>query len=316
MGQKLPLDTGQIILIGSGTVTFLLIAIAYILGSLPLLINMVFLGMMVLIIPYSIYKFFRFKKVKAYEEEFPSFLRDLSENQRADLSLIQAMNAAGKADYGLLTEEIKKMSTQLSWNVPMEKVLKSFSERVKDSKMIVRSIMIIDQANKSGGNIAETMESLASNIDSIKEAQEEKAVLMNQQVVMMYAIFFIFLGITIALIKFLIPLLQSQISSGGFGLQGFSPNPCSACISSENSACSGCHLFSSISVAFDLGKPEEASSYYKSLFLTMILIQGFFSGLIAGQIGSDSVVVGIKHSMIMLMSGFLIFIIVIKAGLV
>jgi len=48
----------------------------------------------------------------------------------------------------------------------------------------------------------------------------------------------------------------------------------------------------------------------------MILIQGFFSGLIAGQIGSDSIAVGIKHSLIMLLSGFIIFILLIKTGII
>ena len=52
------------------------------------------------------------------------------------------------------------------------------------------------------------------------------------------------------------------------------------------------------------------------LFLSMIMVQGFFSGLIAGQIGSDSMAVGIKHSMIMLLSGFVIFMVVVKTGLV
>ncbi|MFA4819997.1 MAG: type II secretion system F family protein, partial [Candidatus Aenigmatarchaeota archaeon] len=245
-----------------------------------------------------------------------NFLRDLSESQRAGLSLIQSIQAVSKSDYGSLTKEIKKINNQLSWNIPMERVLKNFVERLSDSKTIVRAIMVIDQANKSGGNVEDTMESLAANIESIRDAQQEKAVLLNQQVLMMYAIFFIFLGITIALIKFLIPLLEAQAQTGGFGVQGFSPNPCSVCTESSDFECTGCKTFEAIGTAFDLGKSNDTATYYKSLFLAMILVQGFFSGLIAGQIGSDSVTVGIKHSLIMLLSGFIIFIIVVKTGLV
>jgi flagellar protein FlaJ len=315
--KKSSMKTDQAILIASIGSAFALIMIALILGSMPLIVNVIFLSMLIIIVPYSLYRFFRFKKIKSYENQFPNFLRDVSEDLRADLALIQAIHAAAKSDYGLLNDEIKKMSNQLSWNVPLDSVLKNFVTRVSDSNVIVRSILILDQADKSGGNIAETLEALASNIESIRDAQEEKSVLLGQQVIMMYAIFFIFLGITIALIKFLIPMMQSQtMSSGGFGIQGLSPNPCSACVSSKNSACIGCNTFAAISTAFDLGKAEDVGSYYKSLFLTMILIQGFFSGLIAGQIGSDSITVGIKHSMIMLLSGFLIFIIVSKTGLI
>src|SRR3989338_5824120 len=313
-GPELKKD--HLILVISVVVSLMLIFIAILTGSIPLIANMLFLGMLLMIMPYSLYKFFLLKRIRAYEREFPNFLRDLAESQRAGLSLIQALQAVSKSDYGPLTKEVKKINNQLSWNVSLEKVLKSFGDRVSESRLITRSILIINQANKSGGNVEDSMEALADNMESIKEAQQEKAVLLNQQVVMMYAIFFVFLGITIALIKFLIPLLQTQAQSGGFGVQGFNSNPCSVCTTSSDPACVGCNVFYSVAVAFDLGKAGEEAAYYKALFLSMILVQGFFSGLIAGQIGADSVVVGIKHSLIMLLSGFIIFILVVKTGIV
>ncbi|MEK6888121.1 MAG: type II secretion system F family protein [Candidatus Aenigmatarchaeota archaeon] len=310
------INTGRLILITSVVIFILLVVVAAYVGSIALIVDMIFLGMLVLVVPYSVYKFFRLKKIKSYEDQFPNFLRDISESQRAGLSLIQSIQAVSKSDYGSLSKEIKKINNQLSWNIPMERVLKSFVDRVSDSKTIVRALMIIDQANKSGGNVEDTMESLARNIESIRDAQQEKNILLNQQVLMMYAIFFIFLGITIALIKFLIPLLEAQAQTGGFGIQGFNPNPCSVCTESLDFECTGCKTFEAIGTAFDLGKSNDTATYYKSLFLAMILVQGFFSGLIAGQIGSDSVTVGIKHSLIMLLSGFIIFIIVVKTGIV
>ena len=313
-GPELKKD--HLILVISVVVSLMLIFISILTGSVPLIANMLFLGMLLMIMPYSLYKFFLLKRIRAYEREFPNFLRDLAESQRAGLSLIQALQAVSKSDYGPLTKEVKKINNQLSWNVSLEKVLKSFGDRVSESRLITRSILIINQANKSGGNVEDSMEALADNMESIKEAQQEKAVLLNQQVVMMYAILFVFLGITIALIKFLIPLLQTQAQSGGFGVQGFNSNPCSVCTTSSDPACVGCNVFYSVAVAFDLGKAGEEAAYYKALFLSMILVQGFFSGLIAGQIGADSVVVGIKHSLIMLLSGFIIFILVVKTGIV
>ena len=312
------------ILFASVTLFMILMIMAFIFSKITaLFINMIFLAILVLIIPYSLYRFLEFRKIKIYESEFPNFLRDLSESQRAGLSIIQAINASAKSDYGPLSREIKKMSDQLSWNIPLEKVLVNFSKRMHESKIIVRSLLIIDQANKSGGNIEDTMDSLANSIESIKDVQEEKKILLNQQVVMMYAIFFIFLGITISLIKFLLPLLQSQmgVSGSSLGLFSFNTNPCYPCIPNQQayvggSSCIGCSIFFSISTAFDFGKVEEAASYYKSLFFAMIIIQGFFSGLIAGQISSDSLIAGIKHSMVMVLSGFIIFLTVVKIGII
>jgi archaeal flagellar protein FlaJ len=281
--------------------------------------NLIFLGVLILFVPYSIFRFLEFKKIKAYEESFPNFLRDLSESQRAGLSILQSIKLSAKADYGILSEEIKKIDSQLSWNVPLEKVLDSFAKRMKKSKMIVRSILVIEQSNKSGGNVEDTMDSLADNMEMLKDVQEEKNVLLSQQVMMMYAIFFIFLGISIALLKFLIPLLQSDIAGEGnlAVIRGFNSNPCYDCLSSNvDPLCSGCNMFFTVSDSVGFGEKEKAETYYKSVFFVMIIVQGFFSGLIAGQIGSDSLAAGVKHSLIMLITGIFLFLLVTRIGII
>ena len=305
-----------IISAGAFVACFVLAALLYS-YSFIISANLVILGIVSLTMPYSIYKFFEFKKVREYERKFPAFLRDVADSQRAGLSFIQAMQLAGKNDYGDLNKEIKKINNQLSWNVPLEKVLDSLAKRMYGSKLIVRSLLIISRANKSGGNIEDTMESLANNIEMIKEVREEKSHLLNQQVMMLYAIFFIFLGISIAIIKFLVPLVT--LPETGIGLQviQFSANPCAECLtSSENPACMGCQAFFVVGDAFAFGPRAKASTYYRSLFFVMILIQGIFSGLIAGEIGSESISAGIKHSFIMVFSGVIVFLICVNIGFI
>lgn len=310
------LTAEQKILGGSVIIFIVLVTAGVFSDDFVLAVNLSLIGVVILTVPYSLYKYFEFKRLRAYEKEFPNFLRDLAEAQKAGLTIVQAINSTANSDYGPLSSEVKKINNQLSWNIPIEKVLSDWSKRMSHSRIVVRSIMIMQEANKSGGNIEDTMTYLANNIDMIKEVQEEKSSLLNQQVLMMYAIFFIFLGITIALMRFLIPLLQPQGIGEGIGgvFQQFSPNPCQPCISSDSPECAGCSLFLGVSSAFDFGSADKPESYYRSLFLVMIVIQGFFAGLISGQIVSDSVKAGIKHSLIMVFSGFFIFILVIKAG--
>ncbi|MBI3190998.1 type II secretion system F family protein [archaeon] len=304
------------ILIVSAVIFVVLIIISMFLSDLTISANLLFLGVIALTVPYTVYKFIEFKKVKAYEKEFPNFLRDMAESQRAGLTLVQALKTVEKSDYGILTSEISKINKQLSWNVPIEKVFKKFTERMSASKVIVRSLMVIGQANRSGGNIEDTMDALANNIESLRDVQAEKSSMLNQQVIMMYAIFFIFVGITIAMVKFLVPMIQTQDLGSTFGAQNFNSNPCSVCIDSTDPSCFGCTVFATVSSAFGFGDQSNPAAYYKSLFLTMIVIQGLFTGLIAGQISSDSITAGAKHSMIMLFSGFALFIVVAKLGFV
>ncbi|MFC2142775.1 type II secretion system F family protein [Candidatus Aenigmatarchaeota archaeon] len=308
----------KVLVISAIIFAILLVSAFIFMDNLAISTNLLIAGVMVLIFPYYIFKFFQYKRLKAYEKHFPNFLRDLAESQRAGLTILQAIKNSAKSDYGSLTDEVRKLHHQVSWNIPLDKAISNIMNRMKGSRTIRRAFMIISQAQRSGGNIENTMDALANNIENIREVQEEKATLLNQQVIMMYAIFFIFLGISMALIKFMIPLLQTQVEtqSSAFGIGDFQANPCLPCLETQNFACIGCNVFFGVSNAFDFGSVDDPAAYYRSLFFTMVIVQGFFSGLIAGQIGSDSVLAGVRHSLIMLVVGFFSFIITTRIGII
>jgi flagellar protein FlaJ len=51
------------------------------------------------------------------------------------------------------------------------------------------------------------------------------------------------------------------------------------------------------------------------MFFSVVIIQGIFTGLIAGQLGENSAVAGIKHSIIMVFVAVGVFFFLAKAGL-
>ena len=74
-----------------------------------------------------------------------------------------------------------------------------------------------------------------------------------------------------------------------------------------------CAMF--ISMCTMLDQPEGISCYYIAMFFSLILIQGLFTGLIAGQLGEGSVVAGAKHALIMVFSAIGVLIFIAKLGL-
>lgn len=297
-------------------ITFLILAIIFIYDP-PLYTSFLILSVMLAVVPYSLYRFFEFRLIKNCENEFPNFLRDLAEAKRSSLSLIQAIKNCSKSDYGALTKYVKKMAHQLSWNIPLSDVIGKFRKRFKRSKIMSYAMLIISKIEESGGRTEDILDSLADNIENIKETYAEKASLMQQHVMTMYAIFFIFLGICITLIKFLIPLLQSQGEIGGFGFLGsFGGSPCDTCIGVDDMVCAPCNVYFGFCKLFSFGALNDPACYYKSLFFAMIIIQGIFSGLIAGQISSDSLVAGIKHSLLLTTLGFIIYVTISYIGVV
>ncbi len=277
--------------------------------------NFVLIAVLIGVLPYILMSYFEYQRIKSIEDQFPLFLRDIAESQKAGMSLPQALRNAAKVDYGKLTPEIKKMSDQLSWGIPLQEVLERFSKRMKDSKIIRRSVRILIEAYNSGGNITETMESTANDVTIIKEAEKERKSMMSQHVTMLYLIYFIFIVIVLVLSKTLFPILEMSSGAPAGGTQvGTFQDPMAACEQTGGVYCIFHPVFSAICMMFSFG--TGVNCFYKALFFSVVIIQGIFSGLVCGQISDNSARAGIKHSLIMTSAGFAIFIITTRLGIV
>ncbi|TRZ54575.1 type II secretion system F family protein [archaeon] len=291
----------------------LLVGIVLFYNDAGLLGNFVIISLLVGFLPFIFVAYFNNERIRAIEEQFPIFLRDIAESQKAGTSLPDAFRSATMTDYGKLSKEIKKISDQLSWGIPLQEVLNRFSARMKNSEIITRSARIMNEAYSGGGDIAETMESIATDVNTIKESQKERTSAMTQHISIMYIIYFVFIAIVISLSKTLFPMLELNLGGGftGSGTGGFN-DPCISC-AAGNIMCISCSTFNTLSLMFSFG--TGAIAYYRALFFSMIIVQGIFSGLIAGQIGSNSALAGVKHSVILTAAGFGIFMIALRLGM-
>ncbi len=233
--------------------------------------------------PFFVFQFMEYSHAKAMEDRFPEFLRNLAEAQKAGLTISSAIHQAKDADYGALTPEIKRMDAQLSWGIPFPKVIKNFSEKMKDSPIIKRSMMVVLEAFSAGGDIAQAMDATASNTILVKQLEYERQSKLFQQVVVMYVIYFIFIGMLMALQQILGPLYLMQFTNTQQGTSFLGGS----------------------------GGQQMGPSYYRTMFLHMVIIQAVFSGLLAGQLGEGKAIAGLKHSMIMLLLGVAIFFVAI-----
>ncbi len=242
------------------------------------------LGLIIGMTPYFLYTYFKYKRLREMEEIFPEFLRALAESVRSGVTLPQAIINAANVDYGVLTPEIKKMAAQLSWGIPLPKVLAMFAERVRDSPFLRRSVAIISQAYLSGGNIADAMEKVAETASLIRRLHSERRSKFFQQVLVVYAIFVIFLAMIIALNKIILPIYTFSRITASSGVEEILP-------------------FS----------PTITEKDFRDLFLHMIIIQAIFTGLIVGVILEGKIPAGIKHSALLLLVGLLVYLIFLPA---
>ncbi|MCD6230108.1 MAG: type II secretion system F family protein [Candidatus Diapherotrites archaeon] len=249
----------------------LLVAFLFFFGT-DSFFNWVFIGLIVGFGPLAYHKYNDYMRIERIEESFPVFLRDISESKRAGMTLPKAVYATSTTYYGDLSIEVKKISNQISWGVPFSKAIKDFADRT-DSKIIKRSVSIILEAHRSGGSIADILETVAIDAQKIKQLEAERKGNLQIYTYTMYFIYVVFLGIVAVLQLGFIPALPrmaglKEILGGG-------------AVISEGS--------------------------FRTLLMNLALIQAFFNGLVAGIMSEGRAIAGLKHAFILVFIGFFVF---------
>lgn len=276
----------------------------------PIAASVFIAGFIIMFLPYGIFVYFKDRKYKEMEKEFPAFLRNLSEGIKSGMSLPEAFRRASKTDYGRLNKEVERASHQISWGVPFPEVMERFADRMSGSDLIQRSAYIVLQSYESGGNISETVDAIASNAAMIKEAERKKHSVLIQQVYIIYAIHFLFLFIIIGMYYLLNDFLLNigGVDGGDMASAGFEfgevQNFCAPGSIAEP-ICTVCSLFG-------LGSPDESICYYQALFLVMLVVEGILNGLVVGEVMEGKASSGIKHSAIMGFLGLVLYVIILN----
>lgn len=300
----------QKIILVSVTSSVILIFAGLLTGDIAVMGNMLILSVLISVVPYFLWKYSQLMWLRSLEGQFPNFVRDLADSERSGMSLTEAIRIATKSNYGKLSVEVQKIHNRLSWGTPFLRALEIFGEKVKDSKIMIEALNIIKQSYEGGGDIAATLDSVSRDMIMLKEAEAERSSLVKEHVMIMYGIFFMFLGVSIMIIFVMVPMIESQpqVSGTYTGTLGFQfVNPC------KGITFFPCGFFSGICSMFG-NVHEGIGCYYIALFFSVVMVQGIFTGLIAGQLGENSVVAGIKHSGIMVFVAVGLFFFLAKIG--
>jgi len=268
--------------------------------------NSLIISVGILLFPYFFFRYQEFVRIKEMEEKFPIFLRDLVESIRSGVPLSRAIIDSSRINYGKhLTREIKRIANQLTWRMPVNKVIDLFIKRLKKSRRLQSALRIVKEAYFSGGDLASTIDAVADSTTLLIDCEKERRSVLNNYVVGIYAISIIFLGVIVTINNFLLPIFAETEEYGGIGIE----DPCK--ISRDVASQLICDFYEII------GKNvlRVESSYYLSFFFLMALIQAFFAGLVIGQISERSFIAGIKHSVILVGIVWGTFLILIQIGI-
>ncbi|MDO8468105.1 MAG: type II secretion system F family protein [Nanoarchaeota archaeon] len=240
------------------------------------------IGFIIVALPFVIEIIIEARRNSEKEEMFIEFARSLVESVKTGTPISKSIINMKNKPFGILSPNIQKLANQISMGIPLRIALQTFAKDV-DNKTITRSLVLIGQAERAGGDIGEILESVAGAVSLSDRLNKERRAAISTLVVQGYIIFFIFIIIILIMQFKIIPLISGIADIGTINNAGVS---------------SGLNLGG--------GTPIDAKTI-SGAFLYLILIQGFFSGLTIGKLSEGNIKSGIKHSFALMLMSFVIY---------
>ncbi len=212
------------------------------------------------------------------EEMFLEFTRNLVESVKTGTPISKSIMNVKDKSFGVLGENVKKLANQISMGIPINTALQTFAKDV-NNRTVSRTLTLISQAERAGGDIGEILESVAEAVSMSDRLKKERKAAISTLVVQGYIIFFVFMIIILIMQFQILPLVSGIADLGALTESGIGTTGGGETISGE----------------------ELAGS-----FLYLLLIQGFFTGLTIGELAEGSAKAGIKHSFALMLISFLI----------
>jgi flagellar protein FlaJ len=226
--------------------------------------DFVFFGLLATILPIAILNYIDYRWRKAIDEHLPDLFRSIVQAQEVGMTLPRALEEAAKRDYGPLTSELKKMTVQISWGSSFEEALLAFGKRVS-TVLTQRTVPMIIEASRSGGHVEKVFDPMGKFIQTTLLLEKERKTQTRPYIAIIYVALFVFLFTIVLLFK---------------------------------------TFFTNVEGVPLLVTPTMTPTDLQRTFLHMTLIQGFFGGLVAGKMGEGSMSAGLKHSLIMMLFGY------------
>jgi len=243
--------------------------------------QLIVLGMIVGIFPPAAVEFMDLRWQRGIDKNIPRLLREIAESGQTGLTLIRAIEVSAERDYGPLTPELRQLVAQISWGMSLEEALQAFAKRAR-TKLARRTADLISEVSRAGGDTQSIMEQLNKHIGELHTIDRERYAQMRPYAAVVYIAFGVFLFTDMMLIRSffaqIIELQKSVLQTSGSG-----------------------SIFG--------GATGVDIELLKKIMFHAVIVQALFGGLIAGKMSEAKLGAGLKHTLILLVIGFVSFLI-------
>lgn len=112
-------------------------------------------------------------KTQQIEKGIANFLRDLTEIRKTGMAPEKCIENLSKRNYGEFSKELRTISSQLSWGIPLRRVFMNFLKRTKSWLAQLVIFLLVEAIDVGGGTIG-MIESLTRFNNMTQEVEKEK----------------------------------------------------------------------------------------------------------------------------------------------
>jgi flagellar protein FlaJ len=233
--------------------------------------ELLYVAVLVAIIPSAVLDYLNQKWVNAVEKQMPMLVRGVSESQETGVTIIKALEKVveDKMVGKPLSDEVRKLTVQMSWGTSFEGALTKFKERI-GSPIVSRFCALVLEASRSGGQIKKVFTGTSGFMEEMKELDEDTDAQMRPYIIIIYAAFMVFLFTAVILVQsFFAPLEGYPQVLSQFSIVGVKA--------------------------------------FKDFFYKNMIVSAVTGGLMAGKIGERRVLGGLKHAIVLSVVGYVVF---------
>ena len=200
-------------------------------------------------------------KQASMERGVSNFLRDLTETRKTGLSPEACISNLSGRDYGAFSKELRKMSSDIGWGIPMRNVIMTFVKKTKSWMSQIVMFLLLEAIDVGGGTIS-MIESLARFNNMTQEVEKEKKMSVRPYMIMPYFAAILLVSTTLMTLLF----TTNTVAMGG-----------AASTSSTN------------------------TGYLTLIFTVSVITHCYLIGLVCGKISEESLAAGFKHSALLVL---------------
>lgn len=209
------------------------------------------------------------------EKGVANFLRDLTEIRKTGMAPEKCIENLSKRNYGAFSKELEKISSELSWGIPLRKVFEDFMKRTKSwlSQLVI--FLLVEAIDVGGGSIG-MIESLTRFNNMTQEVEKEKKMNSRPYIIIPYFAALMLMATTLMMLGFVGQTVS--LATTGMGTK------------------------------IDL--PAVTT-----IFTLSVIVHVFMIGLVGGKIGEESIAAGFKHSALLVVISLVASIVIPMLGI-